>query len=53
MTKNIEKLVELTKNKELVLKFEENLHTFTCYDYELRNIFDEAVKIRDNINQLQ
>lgn len=41
------KLVELTKNEEFVSKFEASLHMFTYYGNDLRSIFDEVVKVRD------
>lgn len=47
MKKNIEKLACLTKNKEFVSKFEENLYEFSIYKDDLQRIFDEALQVKD------
>lgn len=47
MSKNIKKLVELTKNEEFVTKYEENLLKFSCYCDDLQIIYNKAIKERD------
>lgn len=47
MSVNIKKLAHFTKNKELVLKFEENLPKFVYYGEDLRKIWKEAIEIRN------
>lgn len=46
MSKNIKTLANLTKNKNFVRKFHENL-SFHYYRDDLKRIFDEAVEVRD------
>lgn len=46
MSKRMKKLSHLTKNKEFLKRFEENLHKFSCYVFDLKIILEEAIKIR-------
>lgn len=45
--KGMKKLSNLTKNEEFVEKFQENLGRFSCYKDELQNIFEGAIKLRN------
>lgn len=47
MTKNMKKLAKLLKNKEFEKKLEKSLNTFPRYKKDLRCIFDEAVKLKN------
>lgn len=47
--RDVKKLANLTKNKDFVLKFEENLHEFPNYEIELRKNFEEATQFRDRL----
>lgn len=48
-SKNVKKLANLAKSKEFVSSFEANLQLFTYYKNELKNIFDEAITLRDQL----
>lgn len=47
MSTNITELAKLTKNKKFVSSFEANLPVLSFYGDELREIFDEALQVRD------
>lgn len=47
MSKNITKLAKLTKNYVFVREFEANLDKFSYFGDELRQIYDEALRIRN------
>lgn len=53
MSKNIKKLAHLTKNEEFSRKFLENLHIFPIYENDLRFIFEEASKVKDQLNTIE
>lgn len=46
-SKNVKKLANLTKNEEFVIKFGENIHKFSYYDSDLREIIENAIQARD------
>lgn len=53
MSKCIKKLASLTKNEDFVTNFEKNLSAFSCYESDLRTIFEEATQFRDRSNIVQ
>lgn len=49
---NIKKLAKLTRKEEFVSKFEKNLGEFFCYESDLREVLDEACKVRNKSFQV-
>lgn len=47
---NVKKIALLTKNEEIVSKFENNLGQFSYYGEDLKEILKEAVQVRDNLD---
>ena len=53
MAKNMKKLVNLTKNRELVSSFEANLCQIYHYEDDLRRIWAEAIQLRDEVEAIE
>lgn len=47
MSTGIKKLALLTKNEDIVSKFEADLNRFSCFEEDLRKVWEEAVQIRE------
>lgn len=50
---NIEKIANLMSNKKIVKDFKENISKFFYYQRDFRQIFKDAVKVRDNLIAVQ
>lgn len=49
MSENIKKLANLTKNEEFVEMFEKNLSNFSYYKNDLKNVYNEAIQLRNKL----
>lgn len=53
MSKGCKKLAHLTKNREFVDSFKENLSSFACYKKDLMKILEDATRVRDDMTIVQ
>lgn len=52
MSKNVKKLAHLTKNEEFINNFRAKLGTISMYKDDLMNLLEEAVTVRNKLDDL-